>query len=131
MRVTVVPNRNAIMLSVAFGVAASRGYDAVAIGVHTGDHAIYPDCRAEFIQAFDRMERVSLGEWWRVGLMAPFVHMTKADIVTVGDDIGIPFADTWSCYEGGEVHCGRCGTCVERKEAFGLAGVPDPTVYEV
>ena len=129
MRLTVVQNRNAIMLSIAFGIAASRNIDAVAIGVHSGDHAIYPDCRIEFIQAFDKMEREALGEWWNVRLIAPFVDKTKAGIVEIGTKLDVPFVNTWSCYKGGDVHCGSCGTCVERKEAFVNAGVDDPTTY--
>ena len=129
MQKTVVPNRNAVMLACAFAVAAARGYERVALGVHGGDHFIYPDCRPEFIQAFEQMERQALGEWWSVGLYAPFVNLTKVDIVKLGTGLQVPFADTWSCYNGGELHCGVCGTCVERKEAFMLARVPDPTPY--
>ncbi len=129
MRVTVVPNRNAIMLSVAFGVAAAQGDDAVATAVHGGDHFIYPDCRPAFTQAFETMQKAALDGYANVSLYTPFVHRTKADIVTEGARHKTPFADTWSCYKGGEVHCGRCGTCVERREAFDLAGVDDPTTY--
>ncbi|MEI4473999.1 7-cyano-7-deazaguanine synthase QueC [Frigidibacter sp. MR17.24] len=130
MRITVVPNRNAIMLSVAFGVAAANGDTAVATAVHGGDHFIYPDCRPAFTQAFDAMQRAALDGYAEVRLVTPFVHRTKADIVTAGAAAGTPFAQTWSCYKGGARHCGRCGTCVERREAFHLAGVPDPTDYE-
>jgi 7-cyano-7-deazaguanine synthase len=129
MRVTVVPNRNAIMLSVAFGVAAARGYDAVATAVHGGDHFIYPDCRPAFTQAFETMQKAALDGYGNVSLYTPFVHRTKADIVTEGARHQTPFADTWSCYKGGEVHCGCCGTCVERREAFDVADVDDPTTY--
>ena len=131
MKVTVVPNRNAIMLTVAFGIAANYGYDAVAIGVHGGDHTIYPDCRPEFLARFSSMEETALGEWATVKLLAPFVEMDKTDIVRLGIGLGVPFIDTWSCYKGREAHCGTCGTCVERKEAFSLAGMDDPTVYVV
>ena len=130
MRITVVPNRNAIMLTVAFGVAAARQADAVAIAVHGGDHFIYPDCRPGFIESFDAMQRHALDGYASVKLLAPYVTGSKADIVTDGARTGTPFVETWSCYKGGETHCGRCGTCVERREAFHLAGVQDPTDYE-
>lgn len=129
MRVTVVPNRNAIMLAVAFGVAASRGDEAVAAAVHGGDHFIYPDCRPGFTTAFEAMQRAALDGIADVRLYTPFVHRSKADIVVEGARHGTPFAETWSCYKGGAVHCGRCGTCVERREAFELAGITDPTSY--
>ncbi|SMG21857.1 7-cyano-7-deazaguanine synthase QueC [Paracoccus sp. J56] len=130
MRITVVPNRNAIMLTIAFGVAASMGDEAVAIAVHGGDHFIYPDCRPAFTQAFQHMQDAALDGYARITLLTPFVHRTKADIVAEGARHNTPFAATWSCYRGGKQHCGRCGTCVERREAFQLAGVPDPTTYE-
>ncbi|WP_170406275.1 7-cyano-7-deazaguanine synthase QueC [Ruegeria arenilitoris] len=130
MRVTVVPNRNAIMLTVAFGAAAARGADAVATAVHGGDHFIYPDCRPTFTQAFETMQKHALDGYADVSLFTPFVHRSKADIVTEGARVDTTFAQTWSCYKGGELHCGRCGTCVERREAFHLAGVADPTTYE-
>lgn len=130
MRITVVPNRNAIMLAVAFGVAAANGDDAVATAVHGGDHFIYPDCRPAFTEAFDAMQKAALDGYADVRLYTPFVHRPKSDIVLVGARHGTPFAETWSCYKGGAHHCGRCGTCVERREAFHLAGVPDPTDYE-
>jgi 7-cyano-7-deazaguanine synthase len=130
MRITVVPNRNAIMLAIAFGVAAAEQADAVAAAVHGGDHFIYPDCRPDFIAAFETMQRHALDGFAKVALYTPFVHVSKADIVREGARLRVPFAETWSCYQGGEVHCGRCGTCVERREAFDLAGVDDPTTYE-
>jgi len=130
MRITVVPNRNAIMLAVAFGVAAARGAEAVAIAVHGGDHFIYPDCRPGFIDAFQIMQNHALEGYASVKLLAPYVNGSKADIVIDGARHGTPFAETWSCYKGGMRHCGRCGTCVERREAFHLADVPDPTDYE-
>jgi 7-cyano-7-deazaguanine synthase len=130
MRVTVVPNRNAIMLTVAFGAAAARGTDAVATAVHGGDHFIYPDCRPAFTEAFETMQKHALDGYADVSLFTPFVHRSKADIVTEGARVDTPFAQTWSCYKGGDHHCGRCGTCVERREAFHLAGVADPTTYE-
>lgn len=129
MKATVVPNRNAIMLAIAFGVAAARKADAVATAVHGGDHFIYPDCRPGFIDAFQTMQTHALDGYANVTLSAPYVNISKADIVTDGARNGAPFAETWSCYKGGERHCGRCGTCVERREAFHLAGVEDPTDY--
>ncbi len=129
MKVTVVPNRNAIMLSIAFGVAAAQDADAVATAVHGGDHFIYPDCRPDFIDAFQTMQNQALDGYANVQLYTPFVNGSKADIVTAGTAYNTPFADTWSCYKGGAQHCGRCGTCVERIEAFALAGVIDPTIY--
>jgi len=129
MKITVVPNRNAIMLTIAYGIAAAQGDDAVATAVHGGDHFIYPDCRPLFTEAFDKMQRAALDGYADVALYTPFVQRTKADIVTEGARVGTPFAQTWSCYKGGDRHCGRCGTCVERREAFDLAGVADPTDY--
>lgn len=129
MHLTVVPNRNAVMLSIGFSIAAAVGSDTVAIGVHGGDHFIYPDCRPAFIKSFEEMERLSLGEYSEVNLFAPFIDQSKAGIVKIGAEIGVPFSETWSCYKGGAYHCGTCGTCVERREAFELAGVEDPTIY--
>ncbi|MBQ0710560.1 MULTISPECIES: 7-cyano-7-deazaguanine synthase QueC [unclassified Ochrobactrum] len=130
MKITVVPNRNAIMLAIAFGVAAAQNTDAVALAVHGGDHFIYPDCRPGFIDAFQTMQNHALDGYADIKLLAPYVHASKADIVTDGAKYGTPFAATWSCYKGNEHHCGRCGTCVERREAFHLAGIEDPTFYE-
>ena len=130
MRITVVPNRNAIMLAVAFGVAAARQAEAVAIAVHGGDHFIYPDCRPGFIDAFQAMQDHALDGYASIRLLAPYVNGSKADIVADGARHDTPFAETWSCYKGGARHCGRCGTCVERREAFHLAGITDPTEYE-
>ncbi|MBW7895936.1 MAG: 7-cyano-7-deazaguanine synthase QueC [Opitutaceae bacterium] len=127
MKQTVVPFRNAIMLSIAGGFAESVGAEGLVIAAHGGDHAIYPDCREEFMQAMG--ETLRLGTYARIRLLRPFIAMTKGDIVTEGTRLGVDFARTWSCYKGGEVHCGRCGTCVERREAFQLAGVTDPTEY--
>lgn len=129
MSVTVVPNRNAVMLAIGFSIAAAQGAETVAIGVHGGDHFIYPDCRPEFLQRFNFMEQASLGEYSSVSLYAPFAHMGKEGIVKMGASLGVPFEETWSCYRGDEVHCGTCGTCVERKEAFALSGITDPTQY--
>jgi 7-cyano-7-deazaguanine synthase len=128
MRITVVPNRNAIMLALAYGVAVAEGADRVAFGAHGGDHFIYPDCRPVFVEAFESMENVAND--FNIPMYAPFLHRTKADIVALGTRLAVPFDETWSCYEGRELHCGRCGTCVERKHAFRDADVPDPTQYE-
>jgi 7-cyano-7-deazaguanine synthase len=131
MAATVVPNRNAIMLSVAVGVAVARGAEAVATAVHAGDHAIYPDCRPEFIEAIEHEARVANEGFITDGfqVLAPFLHVAKDEIVRRGAALGVPFEETWSCYLGEALHCGRCGTCVERREAFELAGVHDPTRY--
>lgn len=128
MKATVVPNRNMIMLSIAAGYAMSIGYDTVAYAAHAGDHAIYPDCRTEFITSI--AETIRLADWSDVDVLAPFKDCDKRTIVEMGAELGVPFGGTWSCYKGGIVHCGVCGTCVERREAFELAGVPDPTVYQ-
>ncbi len=127
MKATVVPNRNMILLSVAAGWALSVGAEAVAYAAHGGDHAIYPDCRPEFADAVDAALR--LADWKPMRLLRPFVGRTKADLVRLGAQLCAPLDLTWSCYCGGDLHCGRCGTCIERREAFHLAGVPDPTAY--
>jgi 7-cyano-7-deazaguanine synthase len=131
MAVTVVPNRNAIMLSIAYGVAVAREAQLVATAVHAGDHYVYPDCRPQFIEAFEAMQRQAVEGFGHpdLHLHTPFVHKTKAQIAEVGTSLSVPYEDTWSCYEGGDLHCGLCGTCSERKEAFQLAGAPDPTEY--
>lgn len=129
MKITVVPNRNAIMLSIAFGIASARGAEAVATAVHGGDHFIYPDCRPAFTESFETMQRHALEGMGEISLFTPYVHTSKADIAAEGLRLGLDYRRTWSCYKGGEVHCGRCGTCVERREAFHLAGGIDPTVY--
>lgn len=130
MKATIVPNRNAIMMTIAYGVAASQGAQAVAAAVHAGDHHIYPDCRPEFTESFEAMQKCALEGVAEIEFYTPFVHLSKADIAAEAARLGVPFDKTWSCYKGGTVHCGRCGTCVERIEAFALAGVEDPTEYE-
>ncbi len=132
MAITVVPNRNAIMLSVAYGVAVAEDAELVAIGAHGGDHFIYPDCRPAFMEAFNQMQRTAVEGFGnpKLRLETPFLYFGKHQIVKLGSALQVPFADTWSCYKGGEKHCGTCGTCVERKEAFELAEIPDPTTYE-
>lgn len=128
MKATIVPNRNMMMLSIAAAVAIGMSADGVAMGVHAGDHPIYPDCRPEFFTAAS--VAVALGTGQQLDVCTPFIKLTKADIAKLGDDLGVPWHETWSCYVGEAQHCGRCGTCVERAEAFELAGVPDPTPYE-
>jgi 7-cyano-7-deazaguanine synthase len=132
MKLTVVPNRNMIMYSVAIGYAVNIKAKAIYVGVHSGDHAIYPDCRPEFIDFLDKIAKSAnegfIEEDFQV--KAPFVFKSKADIARIGTELGVPYELTWSCYKGGDKHCGKCGTCVERKEAFELAGITDPTEYE-
>lgn len=129
MKATVVPNRNAIMLSIACGIAVAERASAVAIGVHAGDHFIYPDCRPEFIDAMDHAMRTGTEGFGNVELFAPFLRTTKTGIARMAGRFDVPIGDTWSCYQGGDVHCGACGTCFERREALRDAGVHDPTVY--
>ena len=131
MRITVVPNRNAIMLNIAAGLAITVGAKHVATGVHGGDHYIYPDCRPAFIKAVDAMLCVATDGFAvpGFGVLAPFLNWTKADIATEGTRLGVDFTKTWSCYKGGDIHCGACGTCFERREAFRDAGITDPTDY--
>ena len=128
MKSTVVPFRNGIMLAIATGIAESHELKRVYIANHGGDHTIYPDCRPEFIDAMDKA--TSAGTFVDVRVEAPYTNISKADIVRRGTILGIDYAKTWSCYKGSEIHCGKCGTCVERKEAFADAGVEDPTEYE-
>ena len=128
MKSTVVPFRNGIMLSIAIGIAESNNLKKVFIANHGGDHTIYPDCRPEFIKAID--EAATAGTYVKVRIEAPYTNITKTDIARKGAELGINYAETWSCYKGGEKHCGKCGTCVERKEALELAGITDPTEYE-
>jgi 7-cyano-7-deazaguanine synthase len=131
MKITVVPNRNAIMLAVAFGVAVARNSSVVGAGMHAGDHAIYPDCRPEFVSAFDAMQRIAVqghGDS-SLHLWTPFINQSKADIAVEGGRLGVNYEMTWSCYKGQSLHCGKCGTCYERREAFELAGMKDPTKY--
>ena len=128
MKSTVVPFRNGVMLAVAAGIAESNGLTKVLIANHGGDHTIYPDCRPEFIAAMDAA--VEAGTFARVRVVAPYTNISKADIARRGRALGIDYAETWSCYKGGHVHCGTCGTCVERKEALREAGIEDNTTYQ-
>jgi len=129
LKTTIVPNRNAIFLSIAVGYAVSTDAENVFFGAHSSDRGVYPDCREEFVEAFQASERLATDEP-DLNIIAPFVGMEKADIVRLGDRLGVPFGETWSCYKGGTVHCGVCSSCRERKRAFIEAGVPDPTGYE-
>ena len=127
MKQTVVPFRNGIMLSIAAGFAESVGAKGLVIAAHAGDHAIYPDCREDFMRSMG--DAIRLGTYAQIEVIRPFISMTKAQIAARGAELGVDFAQTWSCYRGGESHCGRCGTCVERREAFIVSGVKDPTTY--
>ena len=127
MKQTVVPFRNGIMLAIAAGYAECVEAQGLVIAAHSGDHAIYPDCREPFMQAMGTaMEQ---GTYAKIQLLRPFIGTDKTGIAKRGVELGIDFSETWSCYKGGEVHCGTCGTCVERREAFILAGLQDPTIY--
>lgn len=128
MKSTVVPFRNGIMLSIAIGMAESRGLKHVMMANHAGDHTIYPDCRPEFVESMSRA--AEMGTFPGITLLCPFTHLTKGQIAARGRELGIDYAETWSCYRGGERHCGRCGTCQERREALAEAGIEDPTDYE-
>ena len=128
MKATVVPNRNMILLALAGGHALSIGFNTIAYAAHAGDHTIYPDCRPEFADAMEKA--LGLADWQNLNLHRPFVNFSKEELVRKGNELGAPLELTWSCYAGREKHCGKCGTCVERKEAFALAMVEDPTEYE-
>ena len=127
MKSTVVPFRNGIMLAIAAGIAESNGLSNVMIANHGGDHAIYPDCRPEFISAMSQATKT--GSYNGVTVLAPYTNISKSDIARHGKALGIDYTETWSCYKGGEKHCGKCGTCVERKEALQEAGIEDKTEY--
>jgi 7-cyano-7-deazaguanine synthase len=124
MQATVVPCRNLVLLSVAAGMAAAQGIEVISYGAHAGDHAIYPDCRPEFIQPLKAAIRKA--HYTPIELHAPFESLTKTDILTVGLNVKVPYELTWTCYEGGEKPCGKCGSCVERAEAFEQCGATDP-----
>lgn len=128
MRSTVVPFRNGIMLAVACGLAESYGLKRVMLANHFGDHAIYPDCRKAFVDAMS--EAMRAGTYDGITVFAPYTGITKTDIARHGKELGLNYAETYSCYKGGEKHCGKCGTCRERIEALRDAGIPDPTEYE-
>jgi 7-cyano-7-deazaguanine synthase len=124
MRATVVPNRNAILANVAAAVAVARRHDAIVLGVHSGDHAIYPDCRPEFVQALAQL--LTVANYDPVRVETPFLHTDKAGILRVGFALGVDYAATWTCYVGGDQPCGECGSCTERAEAFDVLDRPDP-----
>lgn len=121
MMATVVPNRNMILMSIAGAYAISQNCRRLAVAVHAGDHALYPDCRPEFISSF--AEALKAGNYADIEVYAPFLEWTKTEIAALGLTLGIDYdEETWSCYRGGEEPCGTCGTCVERKEALDNAG---------
>ena len=128
MKSTVVPFRNGIMLAIACGIAESNGLKRVMIANHGGDHAIYPDCRPEFVAAMSAAMRN--GTYEHVEVYAPYTNLTKAEIARHGAALGLDYSETYSCYKGGEKHCGKCGTCRERRQALEEAGISDPTEYE-
>ena len=128
MKSTVVPFRNGIMLSIAAGIAESHNLKYVMMANHGGDHAIYPDCRPSFVEAMSKATQE--GTYPGIQILAPYTDITKADIALKGKALGIDYTKTWSCYKGGEHHCGKCGTCVERKEALAAAGIADETIYD-
>ncbi|MCO6429346.1 MAG: 7-cyano-7-deazaguanine synthase QueC [Deltaproteobacteria bacterium] len=127
LKVTVVPNRNMIFLSIAASWALSSGWDSIAIASHGGDRALYPDCRSEFLDAMRKA--LNLSDWNNLELLSPFTGLSKAEICKLGSELGVPFEKTWSCYEGGPAHCGSCGTCRERRSAFKECGLLDPAPY--
>lgn len=128
MKSTVVPFRNGIMLAIAAGIAESNQLRRVMMANHGGDHTIYPDCRPEFVNAMSAATKA--GTFEKVEVWAPYTDISKADIARRGNALGIDYAETWSCYKGGKKHCGKCGTCRERKEALHEAGIADTTEYE-
>lgn len=128
MKSTVVPFRNGIMLSAAAGLAESLGLTTVMIANHAGDHALYPDCRESFIKAMSKA--ISEGTYEGITIYAPYTLLSKSQIALRGKTLGIDYTTTYSCYKGGEHHCGRCGTCLERKQALADAGIEDLTIYE-
>jgi 7-cyano-7-deazaguanine synthase len=128
MKQTVVPNRNMIMLSIATAYAISKGARKVFYGAHAGDHTIYPDCRPEFIEAVNRVTMIC--DWTPIEIIAPYINLNKSDIVSIGQKLHVPYKDTWTCYKGKVLACGKCGSCTERLEAFANNGIKDPIKYE-
>ena len=128
MKVTVVPNRNSIFLNLAMAYGIGKRIYNLSYGAHAGDHEIYPDTRPAFVEAFNKLAKTV--DYEPIDVITPFLNIRKEDIVKEGARLGVPFNNTWSCYSGGKIHCGVCGTCTERKEAFQLAGIEDPTEYE-
>ncbi|MBF8302234.1 MAG: 7-cyano-7-deazaguanine synthase [Candidatus Dadabacteria bacterium] len=129
LKTTIVPNRNSIFLSIAIGYAVSIKANYIFFGAHHSDRGVYPDCRQEFVEAFEYAERLA-NDSTHLVISAPFVSMNKSEIVKLGAELGVPYKETWSCYKGGKIHCGVCSSCRERKRAFQEAGVFDPTEYE-
>lgn len=123
MKQTVVPNRNMVMLSLAIGYAVSVKADAVMFGAHAGDHAIYPDCRVEFISAMDALAQIA--NYRSVRVLAPFITLDKGDIAIMGKELGVDYSKSWTCYKGELQPCGKCGACVERAEAMAKAGIKE------
>ena len=128
MKQTVVPFRNGIFLAIAAGIAESCGAEGLVIAAHSGDHALYPDCREDFMEAMG--QAIQRGTYANLQILRPFIHSSKAEIAAAGAELGVDFAHTYSCYCGGAQHCGLCATCQERKAAFAAAGIPDPTEYQ-
>ncbi|MBQ0069258.1 MAG: 7-cyano-7-deazaguanine synthase QueC [Bacteroidales bacterium] len=128
MKSTVVPFRNGIMLAIACGIAESNDLKRVMIANHAGDHTIYPDCRPAFVNAMS--SAMTAGTYEGITVYAPYTGISKTDIARHGKAMGLNYAETYSCYKGGEIHCGECGTCRERIEALHDAGIDDPTIYE-
>lgn len=128
MKSTVVPFRNGIMLAAAAGLAESRGLHTLMIANHNGDHALYPDCRESFVRAMS--EAVRCGTYEGITIFAPYTNLTKTDIARRGKELNLDYTTTYSCYKGGEHHCGVCGTCRERRHALAEAGIDDKTIYE-
>lgn len=124
MKQTVVPNRNMVLLACVGAVAIARKADKIAYGAHSGDHAIYPDCRLEFVEAM--RNAFGLADWHKIDLISPFIDLHKGEICSIGAGLEVPFELTWTCYVGGDKPCGKCGACTERAEAFQFAGIPDP-----
>ncbi|MEA3379080.1 MAG: 7-cyano-7-deazaguanine synthase QueC [Nanoarchaeota archaeon] len=127
MKLTVVPNRNMILLSIAAGYAMSKKIDILAYGAHSGDHTIYPDCRPAFVQKMK--ELLKIADWHKVELYVPFLNLSKGAIVKLGLKLRVDYKDTWTCYKGKTKACGKCGSCIERLEAFKENGVEDPLQY--
>lgn len=131
MLVTVVPNRNTMMLSLAWTIACAQNAELLAFGPHKGDNYVYADCRPDYFLAMNLSLRLGTidSRHEDLNLSAPFLNWSKTDIIRRGAELNVPFAQTWSCYDGLEEHCGICGTCRQRKEAFIAAGIIDPTKY--
>jgi len=128
MKATVVPNRNMVMLSLATAYCIGLGGDIVFYGAHGGDHAIYPDCRPTFVDAMNKV--MQLCDWTKVRLEVPYLRLNKTNILTIGKWLGVDYSQTWTCYNGRDKACGRCGSCQERLEAFKNLGLVDPLTYE-